>query len=70
MKERFLHEIQLPSHMTTNLHPLPHPNGMPQISKDLCVGRPIIEENPSASGNTHISSKIDPIRIQFEAGSK
>ena len=70
MKERFLHEIQLSSHITINLHSLPHPHGMPQMSKAPGVGWPIIEENSSASGNTHISSKIDSIRIQFEAGSK
>ena len=70
MKEGFLHEIELPSHMTTNLHLLPHPHGTPQMSKALGVGQPIIEENPSASEITHISSKMDPIRIQFEASSK
>ena len=57
MKEGFLHEIELSSHMTINLHPLPHLHGTPQMSKALDIGWPIIEENPSASENTHISSK-------------
>ena len=66
MKEGFLYEIELSLHMIINLHPLPHPHGTPQMSKALGVGWPIIEENLSASENTHISSKW----IRFESNSK
>ena len=63
MKEGLLHEIELPSHMTTTLHPFPHPYGMPTMSKISDVGQPIREEIFSASRILHISSKTDPIRI-------
>ena len=61
MKKEFLHEIELSSLMITNLYPFPHPHGMHQLSKALGAAWPIIEKNLSASGNTHISSKINPI---------
>ena len=65
-----LYEIQLPSHMTTTLHLFPHPHGTSTTSKILGAGCPIREEIFNANRIPHISSKIDPIRIQFEAGSK
>ena len=70
MKEGLLQEIQLPSHMIITLHPFPHPHGTPTMSKILGAGWPIREEILSASRIPHISSKTDPIRIQFEAGLK
>ena len=70
MKEGLLHEIQLPSHMATTLHPIPHPYGTPTTSKILGAGQPIREENSSINKIPNISSKADSIRIQFEAGSK
>ena len=66
MKEEFLYEIELPSHMITTLHPLPHPHGTPQMSKALGVGQHIIEKNLSVSKNSHISSK----QIRFKSNSK
>ena len=70
MKEGLLYEIVLPSHKTTTLHPIPHPHGTPTLRKLLGVGQLIREENPSASRLSHILSKMDPIQIKFEAGSK
>ena len=70
MKEGLLHEIELPSHMTIKLHPISHPHRTPTMRKSLGVGWPIREEILNASRISHISSKMDPIRIQFEAGSK
>ena len=70
MKEGLLHEIQLPSHMASTLHPFPHPHGIPTTSTILGAGQPKGEENPSVSRISHVSSKMDPIRIQFEADLK
>ena len=70
MEEGFLHEIELSSLITTTLYLIPYPHGMPQTNTILGVGQPIREKNPSVRRISHISSKIDSIRIQFEAGLK
>ena len=70
MKEGLLHEIELKPHKAPIMHLFPHPYGMPTTNKILGVGQPIREGIPNESRIPHISSKISPIRIQFEAGSK
>ena len=70
MKERLLHEIELEPHKAPSMHPFPHPYGTPTTSTIPGAGWPKEGENPNASRIPNMSSKIDPIRIQFEAGSK
>ena len=70
MKEGLLYEIELPSHMASTKHPIQHPHRMPTTSTMLGASQPKGGENPNASRISNILSKNDPIRIQFEAGSK
>ena len=70
MKKKLPYEIELEPHKVPTIHPFSHPYGMPTTSKISDAGQPIREKNLSASKISNISSKIYPIRIQFEAGSK
>ena len=70
MKEGLLHEIELELYKAPTMHPFPHPYAMPTTSTMPGAGQPKGGGNPSTSRTPNISSKKDPIRIQFKASSK
>ena len=65
-----LHKIELQSYMATTKHPIPHPHWMPTTSTIPGAGWPKRGGNSSKIRILNISSKMDPIQIQFEADSK